>query len=68
MKSREGAQIAGTMQRLTGRRYPKVEQLMDEADQETQLQVIALFRDLESAMSRERNKMPRHFSTGWRSS
>jgi hypothetical protein len=54
MKSRESRQVTGAIQRITGRRYPKVEQLVEGADLETRLQVLALLRDVESAISNEK--------------
>jgi len=54
MKSQESMQATGYIQRITGRRYPKVEKLIEEAPPETQLQVISLLRDLEDALNQEK--------------
>jgi len=54
MRGRESQQAVGMMRRLTGRAYPKVEQMLDGADRETQMQMIALLRDIESAINREK--------------
>jgi len=54
MLTREGHAAIGTIQRVLGRRYPQIEQMLAGADQATQMQFLAMAREFETKVNLER--------------